>query len=57
MIAIISDDGIGFQVAKKSKGIGLKNIISRTEACKGSVEIKSEIDNGTSIFIKFPINQ
>lgn len=53
----ISDDGVGFHVTKKNKGIGLKNIISRTEACKGFVEIKSEIDKGTSIFIKIPANQ
>lgn len=53
----ICDDGLGFHVTKRNKGIGLKNIISRTEACKGFVEIKSEIDKGTSIFIKIPSNQ
>lgn len=53
----ISDNGIGFAVDKKSKGIGLKNIISRTEACKGTIDIKSKINKGTTISIKLPINQ
>lgn len=57
LLMAISDDGIGFQVAKKSKGIGIKNIISRTEACNGTIDIKSKIDKGTSLFIKIPINQ
>lgn len=52
----ISDDGVGFSVAKKSKGIGLKNIISRTETCNGTIDIKSKINKGTTINIKLPIN-
>jgi len=54
---IISDDGIGFSVSKKSKGIGLKNIISRTHACDGTIDIKSKINKGTTINIKLPIYQ
>lgn len=57
LFVTISDDGIGFSVSKKSKGIGLKNIISRTNTCGGTVDIKSKIDKGTTINIKLPIYQ
>ena len=57
LLVSISDDGIGFSVTKKSKGIGLKNIISRTQACNGTVDIKSKINKGTTLYIKLPINQ
>lgn len=57
LLVVISDDGIGFSVSKKSKGIGLKNIISRTHACDGTVDIKSKINKGTTINIKLPIYQ
>ncbi|WP_296148775.1 tetratricopeptide repeat protein [uncultured Flavobacterium sp.] len=54
---MISDDGIGFSVSKKNKGIGLKNIISRTHACEGTIDIKSKINKGTTINLKLPIYQ
>lgn len=57
LLVSISDDGIGFSVTKKSKGIGLKNIISRTQTCNGTVDIKSKINKGTTLYIKLPINQ
>ena len=57
LLVSISDDGIGFSVTKKSKGIGLKNIISRTQACNGTVDIKSKTNKGTTLYIKLPINQ
>ena len=51
----INDDGIGFDVNKKSKGIGMQNMISRTNDCQGIIEITSKKDNGTSIIITIPI--
>jgi signal transduction histidine kinase len=51
----IKDDGIGFDVNKKSKGIGVQNMISRTHECQGTIDIKSEKDNGTQIIITIPI--
>ena len=51
----INDDGIGFDVNKKSKGIGMQNMISRTNDCQGIIEITSKKDNGTSILITIPI--
>jgi len=51
----ISDDGSGFELNKVRRGIGIKNITSRTKEIKGELEIKSEKDLGTSISIKVPI--
>lgn len=51
----IDDDGIGFDVNKKSKGIGMQNMISRTNDCYGIIDIKSEKGKGTKIEITIPI--
>lgn len=51
----IEDDGIGFDVSKKSKGIGMQNMISRTNDCKGIIDISSKIGEGSKIVITVPI--
>ncbi|MDH5404831.1 MAG: tetratricopeptide repeat protein, partial [Candidatus Heimdallarchaeota archaeon] len=51
---LIIDDGIGFNTSIKKKGIGLKNIKSRTKHLKGIFKIKSESSSGTFIEIKIP---
>ena len=51
----IQDDGIGFDVSKKSKGIGMQNMISRTNDCNGIIDLSSKKDNGTKIVITLPI--
>jgi signal transduction histidine kinase len=53
--AVITDDGVGFEVDKKSKGIGMKNITSRVEACYGSFSITSKKGEGTKIKVVFPL--
>lgn len=52
----IEDDGVGYDVnSKKSRGIGIKNIVSRTQQCQGIIDIKSEIGKGSKIIITFPL--
>ena len=51
----IRDDGIGFNVNKAKKGIGLQNMLSRINECKGTFEIKSKIGEGTIITVTVPI--
>lgn len=51
---LINDDGIGFKSKSKSKGIGLKNIKSRTAKLKGQLTIKTKPNEGTSILVKVP---
>jgi len=50
----ITDDGMGFDVQKSKKGIGLKNITSRVKELNGTVQFQSEINNGTTTLIKIP---
>ena len=47
----INDDGVGFDVDKAKKGIGIKNIKSRVNEIEGILYIKSEKDQGTTIII------
>ncbi|MBP7470655.1 MAG: tetratricopeptide repeat protein, partial [Flavobacterium sp.] len=51
----ITDDGIGFNVNRGKKGIGLQNMLSRINECKGTFEIKSKIGEGTIITVTVPI--
>ncbi|MFV5687565.1 ATP-binding protein [Flavobacterium sp. ZT3R25] len=53
----INDDGVGFNVNKAKRGIGIQNIQSRTNECDGTVEIKSNKGEGTTITITVPIEQ
>lgn len=57
LIVKIIDDGIGFNVTKAKKGIGIQNIKSRTKECKGTLELKSKKEEGTSVTIIVPIEQ
>ncbi|MFT4830892.1 MAG: two-component system NarL family sensor kinase [Psychroserpens sp.] len=50
----VSDDGVGYQVKKEKKGIGLKNIRSRVKKMNGSVDIKSKIGKGTTLLVNIP---
>jgi len=51
----IRDDGEGFNVEAKRKGIGLNNINSRIKSLNGKVHIESTPNKGTAIFIEAPI--
>ncbi|WP_293870384.1 tetratricopeptide repeat-containing sensor histidine kinase [Flavobacterium sp.] len=51
----IEDDGIGFDVNKKSKGIGMQNMISRTKESEGIIDINSIKNKGTKITITIPL--
>jgi len=55
IILKVQDDGLGFDVTTKKKGIGLQNMESRAKECNGIVNIKSKKGKGTSIVISVPI--
>ncbi|MEQ6124861.1 sensor histidine kinase [Pseudotenacibaculum sp. MALMAid0570] len=55
LIVTIEDDGVGFDISKKSKGIGLKNMKSRIKTLKATLNVASEIDKGTTIELKVPV--
>jgi signal transduction histidine kinase len=50
----IMDDGVGFDMNRGKKGIGLKNIISRTKKIKGDLNIESKKGKGTTISVIIP---
>jgi two-component system, NarL family, sensor kinase len=54
---LIEDNGVGFDTSKinESKGIGLKNIISRIEFLNGTVHFDSTPGHGTNVIIEVPM--
>ena len=53
----ITDDGIGFDVNTKKRGIGLQNMQSRVKECDGTFEIKSKKGKGTTTVVFVPIER
>lgn len=47
----INDDGIGYDVKKKSSGLGARNIILRSEFLRAKFKVKSKISKGTSFVL------
>lgn len=52
---IVTDDGVGFDSKKKTKGIGLSNIASRAEMYHGSMKILSAPGKGCSLCVRIPL--
>lgn len=50
----IEDNGRGFILKDKSKGLGLITMRERTSLLGGKIEIKSELKQGTSIIVDIP---
>ena len=57
LVLEVADDGIGFYVEKKNKGIGLQNMLSRAFASNGNLDIKSTPGKGTNIIFTVPKEQ
>lgn len=57
LVLKISDNGIGFNSNKKSKGIGIKNMNSRAKESGGVFEIKSEKGKGTVSVLVVPFKK
>ena len=51
----ISDNGKGFDLKEKSEGIGLTNIVYRTEAYNGKLNIETSAGNGCKLTIEFEL--
>lgn len=62
MLRII-DDGVGFDVARwrdnshKEKRMGLQSMMERVGLLNGTIDIRSQDDKGTAIFITIPIKE
>ena len=53
---VVLDDGKGF-LDNKKQGIGISNIKNRLLAIKGSIDIKSEENDGTVIKVEIPLDK
>jgi len=51
---VVADDGRGFQLNKKSEGIGISNILNRVESFNGRIDIDSSPGKGSSTNIEIP---
>jgi PAS domain S-box-containing protein len=54
IIIVVADDGKGFDVNKKRKGIGISNMINRIESFNGEVHIRSSEGKGCEVKITLP---
>ncbi len=52
---LIKDDGIGFDINKRKKGIGMRNIGSRIKKVDGTWQIESSPGEGTTVKLSIPI--
>ncbi|NJC97296.1 MAG: GAF domain-containing protein [Anaerolineae bacterium] len=50
----LSDDGCGFDVDKKGRGLGLRSIRERVSSVHGTVQIQSAPGQGTRILVQVP---
>ena len=53
LLISITDDGIGFDTAKRKTGVGLTNIKTRTGLYNGTMLLNSEQGKGTALSITF----
>lgn len=54
LILFVSDNGKGFDVSERRKGVGIRNIISRAELFHGRAEIKSKPGKGFQLTVALP---
>ncbi|HVU97704.1 MAG TPA: PAS domain S-box protein [Puia sp.] len=54
LVVTVADNGVGFDVGRHRKGVGITNIISRAELFSGTVEIQSQPGEGTTLTVSLP---
>jgi len=57
IILMVEDDGVGFEVEKVKKGLGLKNIDARIKALGGTLLIDAQPGQGTLVTVEIPWNK
>ena len=55
ILLTITDNGVGFDIAKKQTGIGIANIKSRAMSYQGVSDFRSQPGEGCILNIKFPV--
>jgi signal transduction histidine kinase len=51
IVLTVADNGVGFEVGRHRKGVGITNIISRAELFNGKVEIQSTPGEGCTLSV------
>lgn len=54
IVLTVSDNGVGFDITRHRKGVGITNIISRTELFNGKVEIQTALGEGCTLTASIP---
>lgn len=54
IVVTVTDNGVGFDPSRHRKGVGITNIISRTELFNGKVEIQSQPGEGCTLSVSLP---
>ena len=57
VLAIIDDDGRGFDVDVNSDGSGLMGIQERAAMLGGTLDIESIIEQGTTLYVRIPLQE
>jgi PAS domain S-box-containing protein len=55
IVLTVADNGVGFDVSRHRKGVGITNIISRAELFNGRVEIQSMPGEGCVLTVSLPM--
>jgi signal transduction histidine kinase len=55
IVLTVADNGVGFDVGRHRKGVGITNIISRAEMFNGKVEIVSGPGEGCTLTVNLPM--
>ena len=55
IVLTVADNGVGFDVSRYRKGVGITNIISRAELFNGKVEIVSSPGEGCTMTVNLPM--
>jgi len=53
----IEDNGCGFDIGKAATGLGLVRMRERSLASRGSVQVKTQVGDGTCVSIQLPVIQ
>jgi signal transduction histidine kinase len=54
-VLTVADNGVGFDMSRHRKGVGITNIISRAELFNGKVEIVTSPGDGCALMVSIPI--
>ncbi|HUG08549.1 MAG TPA: GAF domain-containing sensor histidine kinase [Acidimicrobiia bacterium] len=57
LVLSVVDDGIGFDAAHTSMGMGLANIRTRAYGLGGTMQVESEPGVGTTVEVRFPVSE